>query len=222
MIKAVIFDMFETLITLFDSPLYQGKQIAQDINIPEPKFREIWDTTESDRTLGNITVEEVIEKILRTNNVYSDELYNEIIEKRLKVTDFAFEHLHPQIIPMLEKLKSSGVKIALISNCFFEERDSIKKSVLWNYFDLPCLSCELGLQKPDVKIFEYCMNKLGVSAEECLYVGDGGSQELETAESLGMKTVQACWYLKEGTNQPVGRKREFEQMETPLDVVRKL
>ena len=31
MIKAVIFDMFETLITHFKSPLYFGKQIAEDI-----------------------------------------------------------------------------------------------------------------------------------------------------------------------------------------------
>jgi len=82
MIKAVIFDMFETLITHFESPLYMGKQIAKDIGIAEQKFREIWDTTDEARTLGKKTLEEVIEEALRVNNCYSDELFEQIISKR--------------------------------------------------------------------------------------------------------------------------------------------
>ena len=52
MIKAVIFDMFETLVTHFESPVYMAKQICADIGVAEAKFREIWDTTDEDRTLG--------------------------------------------------------------------------------------------------------------------------------------------------------------------------
>ena len=63
MIKAVIFDMFETLITHFKSPLYFGKQIAEDMGIPEAKLREIWDPTDYDRTIGKMTLEEVFEKM---------------------------------------------------------------------------------------------------------------------------------------------------------------
>ena len=46
MIKAVIFDMYETLITLFDSPLYFGTQMAADAGISEEKFQKIWRTEE--------------------------------------------------------------------------------------------------------------------------------------------------------------------------------
>lgn len=49
--KAVIFDMYETLITLWNSKPYMGKELAEDIGIPESKFREIWDLTEDERTL---------------------------------------------------------------------------------------------------------------------------------------------------------------------------
>ena len=38
MIRAVIFDMFETLITHYNSPLYFGKQMAEDAGIPENRF----------------------------------------------------------------------------------------------------------------------------------------------------------------------------------------
>ena len=51
MIRAVIFDMYETLITLFESSLYMGEQIAEEIGISEMKFREIWNPTDYDRTI---------------------------------------------------------------------------------------------------------------------------------------------------------------------------
>lgn len=63
-------------------------------------------------------------------------------------------------------------------------------------------------------------NELLVKAEECIYVGDGGSNELEAARKLGMKAVQAAWYLQEGTTQPSRRKQGFLQLEKPLDVLK--
>ena len=63
MIKAVIFDMYETLITLFESPPYFGTQIALDAGIEEEKFQEIWNLAEEARTTGKITLEEILEKI---------------------------------------------------------------------------------------------------------------------------------------------------------------
>lgn len=57
-----------------------------------------------------------------------------------------------------------------------------------------------GMKKTDKAIFKRCLEKLSVQADECLYVGDGGSCELELAKMVGMKAVQVVWYLKEGTN----------------------
>lgn len=219
MIRAVIFDMYETLVTLYACPPYMGKQITAEIEIPEQKFREIWNPSENDRTLGKRTVEDVIEEILRVNHRYSEELYETIIAKRKIASRACFDYLHSGILPLFDALKSRGIQIGLITNCFFEERDVIRKTVLFPYFDSVCMSCELGLKKPDPAIYRVCMENLGVSPEECLYVGDGGSRELETAESLGMHPLQAAWYLKDGTGQPVGRLPDFPQADMPLDVL---
>ena len=219
MIKAVIFDMFETLVTHFESPLYMGKQMASDIGIPETKFREIWDTSDAERTLGKKSLEDVIEEVLRVNNCYSEELFQTIISKRKNSKVECFKHIHPEIMPLFNALKEMDIKIGLITNCFFEERDVIKESVFWDYFDAVCMSCELGLKKPDTLIFEKCMDDLKLSPDQCLYVGDGGSLELETARSLGMHPLQATWYLKDGVNQPAKRKMEFQQAISPLDVI---
>ena len=219
MLKAVIFDMFETLVTHFESPLYMGKQMASDIGIPETKFREIWDTSDAERTLGKKSLEDVIEEVLRVNNCYSEELFQTIISKRKNSKVECFKHIHPEIMPLFNALKEMDIKIGLITNCFFEERDVIKESVFWDYFDAVCMSCELGLKKPDTLIFEKCMDDLKLSPDQCLYVGDGGSLELETARSLGMHPLQATWYLKDGVNQPAKRKMEFQQAISPLDVI---
>lgn len=222
MVKAVIFDMYETLITHFQSPLYFGAQMAADIGIPEQKFREIWDPSEHDRTIGKVTLEEVIEKILKANDCYSENFVKELAGKRIAVKEDCFNHLHPEIIPMFEALKEKGVKVGLISNCFSEEAKVIRESVLFPYFDAVYLSYEQGVAKPEEEIFRRCMAKLNVKPEECLYVGDGGSYELETARKLGMNALQAVWYLREGTTQPTGRKPEFLHAESPMDIFRYL
>jgi len=222
MIKAVIFDMFETLVTHYESPLYMARQIASDIGITEAKLREIWNTTDADRTLGKKTLEEVIEEVLRVIDCYSAELFEKIISKRKASKVECLNHLHPQIIPMLTKLKERNVKVGLITNCYYEERDVIRASVLFDFFDAVCMSCELGIQKPEVEIFQKCVNDLSVVPEECLYVGDGGSFELEAARDLGMHTLQAAWYLKDGVNQQSKRKADFLQAEAPMDIIEKL
>ena len=219
MTKAVIFDMFETLITHFKSTLYFGKQIAEDMGIPEKKFREIWDPTDYARTIGKMTLEEVFEQILKASDKYDPELVRRLADKRTAAKVECFNHLHEEIIPMFETLKKQGYKIGLISNCYFEEATVIKNSVLWPYFDVACLSCELGIAKPEKEIFDRCVEELGVAYEECMYVGDGGSEELETAKLLGMKPVQAVWYLQQGSKQPTWRKPEFLQAESPLGVM---
>lgn len=220
MIKAVIFDMYETLITLYESPLYFGMQMAVDAGISEEEFQSLWKPREHERTVGKMTLEEILEFILKEKQCYSDELFSKIVGKRKISKKECFKYLHPEILPMLNELKKKGICIGLISNCFSEEVEAIKSSELFPYFDVAYLSFEQGLQKPEKEIFIRCMDDLSVSADECIYVGDGGSLELEAASQIGMKAVQAVWYLKEGTIQPSRRKKDFIQAETPFDILK--
>ena len=51
------------------------------------------------------------------------------------------------------------------------------------------LSYDVRLAKPDPRIYEMAVEGLGVAAEECLYVGDGTSNELTGASRVGMTAV---------------------------------
>lgn len=219
MVKAVIFDMFETLISYHTCPVYFGTQMAMDAGIPVREFLTKWRATDYDRSTGKRTVEEVLEEILKDFDCYSESLLLELVRKRCDTIDACLQHKNKEILPMLQALKAQGIRIGLISNCYLEEATRIRESELFPYFDAVFLSNEQGLCKPDKEIYHRCMEVLSVQPEECLYIGDGGSRELETAQELGMKAVQATWYLKMGTSQPVGRMLEFKEAKFPLDVV---
>ena len=220
MVKAVLFDMFETLISHYNCPVYFGKEMAADAGIPAEKFISMWRAMESDRSVGKLTFEDTIRIILEEYKCEDiEEKLRTIVRKRVATKEECFRHLDSQIRPMLEGLRRRGIKVGLISNCFSEEAMVIRRSVLFPYFDAVCLSYEEGVEKPDKLIYERCMDKLAVSPKDCIYVGDGGSYELETAKSMGMRAMQAVWYLKEGTMQPTTRMEEYEQLERPLDLL---
>lgn len=220
MVKAVIFDMYETLITLHEAPLYFGAQMAKDIGINSDDFYEIWHEKGDDYTVGKISLEELVRLIMQKNDCYSKDIYKKVINKRIATKQACFSHLHIGVIPMLEQLKRMDIKIGLISNCFSEEAIVVRESELFEYFDVALLSCEQGVKKPDKEIFKRCLSKLQLSPEECLYVGDGGSMELQMAKIMQMKPLQATWYLKENNEYQMKKLDEFQQLNTPNDLFR--
>ena len=219
-IRAVIFDMYETLVTQFESPLYYGTQIARDLGLAPEEFLPGWRKTEEARATGKLTFEAVMDQLLRQHGLYTPDLHQQIVEKRTAIQSDCFSHLHPNILPMLTALKKNGIQIGLITNCFSEEAKLIRESVLFRFFDTPCLSYELGVRKPDHAIYHTCLKQLGLPAENCLYVGDGGSRELETARSLGMQAAQAAWYRKKDFEKYQAAIRpDFPQIEDPMDLL---
>lgn len=219
MIKAVIFDMYETLITHYRTPLYFSEAMAADAGVDTESFRSMWRSLENDRTVGKITFEQTIERILKENDAYSDDMLSLICKKRRATKDRCFETMHEGIIPMLEALKAKGIMIGLISNCFSEEAAAIRESVLYKYFDAPCLSYELKVRKPEREIFDICLERIGVKADECLYIGDGGSGELEAAEAIGMKALQAMWYSYDENNDVIERRPHFKALDDPQEIL---
>jgi len=59
-----------------------------------------------------------------------------------------------------------------------------------NLLDARIYSVEVGRCKPDATMYLAACWELGVTPEECLYVGDGGSRELTGATEAGMTAVR--------------------------------
>lgn len=219
-VQAVIFDMYETLVTQFCSPLYYGTEIARDVGVPPEEFLPGWRATEEARATGKLTFEDTIGRLLQSHGIFTEELHRRVVEKRIAIQADCFRHLHPGILPLLSALRERGIRIGLITNCFSEEAKLIRESKLYPYFDAHCLSWEEGVRKPDPAIYRTCLRRLGIAPENCLYVGDGGSFELETARSLGLQAVQATWYRQAAfEHKQAALRPDFPHLSDPMEVL---
>ena len=222
MTKSVIFDMFETLVSMFSGDTYFSEDMAADLKIPIDDFRNAWHTTEHDRSCGNCSIEEGIKTTLEMLECYSENSVKLLSNKRRKNLEGIFERTPVDTIALLQELKRRGIKIGLISNCYSDEADVIRKSSLFPYIDVAILSYEQGTCKPDHELYKKAMEKLGTTAEECLYVGDGGSKELFAARDLGMKCLQAQYFadLAFEPHVPCGKLEDFEHAYTQDDILK--
>ncbi len=222
MIKAVVFDMFETLGSLFIGLTYFSEHMAADVGADPDAFTKEWRALQDDRSVGRYTISEAVGLVLKSLNMYSEEKVNITVEKRIQSLKDTFDAIPKETFMLLNELKNRGLKIGLITNTFSDERDFIRESKLFPYFDEVLISYEEGLIKPDVRMYEKMIELLQVEAEECLYVGDGGSKELYGARDAGMHAVQCTWFhhLAYDPHVPCPILDEFEHADTQLEVLK--
>lgn len=217
--KAVIFDLFETLITEWGHKKYTKNEMCSDLGIQRETFDLYWDDKERERYLGTISFEDSIRYVCdKCGKKIDESLLTGITEKRIKTKSTCFEYVTPDVFQLLNELKARGKQLTIISNCSSEEVKVIKQSKIYQYFDQVILSFEVKMQKPDCRIYEETANLLRVAVNECIFVGDGGSNELEGARMAGMKAIQAKWY----TNQHPHKRESmagFLTAEEPLDIL---
>ena len=125
-----------------------------------------------------------------------------------------FDHLHPEILPMLRNLRERGYRTGLLSNCSGEEVEALRGSVLAPLFDGIILSHETGLCKPEEAIYRLAAETVGVLPEECIFIGDGGSRELYGAADVGMQAYRAMWYIRQMPSE-IREQAGFMMLETP-------
>lgn len=95
------------------------------------------------------------------------------------------------IVGALKKLKECGFKVALLTNNGWVD-DSKTKSMVpidISYFDVVVESCRVQMRKPFPDIYLYTLEKLGLNAEECIFIDDL-KMNCDAARKLGMASIQ--------------------------------
>ncbi|MFC7681725.1 HAD family hydrolase [Paenibacillus sp. GCM10028914] len=197
--KAVFFDLFETLITEFSN----GKRISnrkydylESLGITTEDFKEEWSSRQQKRMIGIFSnYFEVIKDILENRQLKSNnEAVQILYQERIKEKIIPFLHIRSDILELLEYLRKNNIKIGLISNCTEEEVRYWKESELAQYFDDFIFSYEVGIAKPDIRIYQLACERISVSSHESIFIGDGGSNELDGAFNAGLRTYHAIWF----------------------------
>jgi putative hydrolase of the HAD superfamily len=190
--KAVIFDLFGTLVDSYDLVGYASalRETSSLLKIQHNDFMKVWHETRARRTTGVFkSFEENLAYICRELNVPVNKF--DINLAKMVRLDYVGLTLAPRkyVIETLAELKKEGCKMALISNCSSETPVIWQVTPLAPFFDEVLFSCTVGFEKPDTRIFQLAVEKLGVKPEECLFVDDN-SNNLAAAATLGITSVQ--------------------------------
>ncbi len=105
-------------------------------------------------------------------------------------TQQGYLRLRPEAEPTLRELRNNGFRIGLVSDCTHELPAHWPDLPVAPLVDAPVFSVDVGLKKPDPAIYALVCERLDVDPEECVYVGDGDSNELHGAEAAGMRPLR--------------------------------
>jgi putative hydrolase of the HAD superfamily len=195
MIRAVIFDLFGTLVPEFPRSVFfeAVREAARRLGVDEDAFEREWTQTAVRRQTGVYAegVEGNVRAILSTLGAPepSGAALAHALAPRRNLYDRWFSP-RPGAVETLTVLRDRGSPIGLISMCAPDTPAMWRASKLAPLVDVAVFSSEVGLRKPDPAIYRYCCERLGVEPEDCLFCGDGAYGELSGAEALGMRAIE--------------------------------
>ncbi len=100
--------------------------------------------------------------------------------------------LYPDVVPCLEALEGR-FRLGVIANQPSSVRQAMERDGLTRFFEVWGVSDDLGLQKPDPKLFSHVLSTAGVSPARTVMLGDRLDYDVRPAKAAGMHAV---WVLR--------------------------
>jgi len=182
MISAVLFDLGGVLLRTEDrSP---REQLAIRLGMNSWQLAELIFNSETAHlaTIGKISAEAHWEQVRQTLGLARAEF------REARHAFWDGDQLDIHLIEYIRTLRNSR-KTALLSNAWDDLRYYIEKE--WKFsdaFDEMIISAEVGLAKPDPRIYQYAAVRLGFPPQECVFVDDF-IENVEGARSIGMHAI---------------------------------
>ncbi|MDP3745644.1 MAG: HAD-IA family hydrolase [Phenylobacterium sp.] len=186
---AVCFDLWNTLVPFPDTLKREAfAKTVELIGLPEARLAPVWAEHRQSRETGDLGRH--LRSLLTDLQVRNaEEVSAEVMRHRSEIHGRAYRVLDSDAEITLRILRGAGFRLAVVSNCTSDVPEMLAGSALGGLFDARLFSSSVGLLKPDPRIFRLAAERLGVTPERCLYVGDGDDSELEGAASIGMTCV---------------------------------
>jgi putative hydrolase of the HAD superfamily len=205
LIKAVTFDFGETLATgKLDAEVYRKRlldyihslgyavgevSLKKTIDGMLVKLRKKWEKN------LELTFEELYASVLyKLGIATSEEILSHIYELYLQSFPSQVIHGTEEVLATLQ----GRYKLAVISNAISNfPRHTLSRYGLDRFFQVVVVSRDIGIRKPDPRIFEYALEKLRVKPRQAIHVGNSMKSDVIGAKRTGMKAV----WIKRGEEQ---------------------
>lgn len=186
-IQGVLFDLDGTL-------LDRDASIKQFVNLQYEKFSQ---------HLSHIPIGIYTSKFIEYDAcgfVWKDKVYQQLAEE-LEITSISWKTMledylqsfrdccvpFPNLINTLELLKEQQFSLGIVTNGRGKfQLDNIRALGIECFFNTIVVSELEGIKKPNLKIFERALERVGLSASDCIYVGDHPENDVKAAQNAGM------------------------------------
>lgn len=140
-------------------------------------------------TVGKLTMAEAYARILAACGVDPEPGLVRSLTGRSRELLLASGRLYEDALPFLRTLRARGVQTAIVSNCDENTRALLVSLGVAALAGTLVLSCEVGVAKPDARIFEHALSQLGVTPDAATFVDDT-AEFCASATELGISAMQ--------------------------------
>ena len=191
MIKAVIFDLDDTLISEYDFVMsgyrYMSSLLTERLGMESDAIYEKL------RELSKTTYSRAFDRLFESCGKSCDpeEMAGYIDAYRNHPAKVSF---YPDVLPAIKELRSMGLKLGIISDGEpGRQRNKLRAAKGLNLFDEIVLNDEVGgieCRKPCPRGFEVMASRLGIEPSRMIYVGDNPSKDFHISADLGVATLR--------------------------------
>ena len=198
--RAVLFDLGNTLVGYYTSAEFPGvlrkclRECSEALGLPEDSAR---DRDTYDRALllnqeqPDYAVRPLTERLEQLFGVPASP--DALVAAFLKPI-FSMARLEPHAISVLETLRATGIKTAIVSNTPWGSpadawREELRRHRLLDKVDATVFCMDVGRRKPHRAPFERALSLLGVGPTEALFVGDDPRWDVIGAQGAGLQPV---------------------------------
>ena len=163
--------------------------MATMLGLAEDRFRQLYASLRHAYDRGDISPHQYWTEIARAAGA---ELSASQVEQ-LRETDLAmWSRLNHSVLRWAGRLRSTGIKTAVLSNMHDDMVQKIRKDPKWaETFDCLTLSSAIHIAKPDAGIFLHCLDCLKVAPHEALFVDDREAN-VQAAQAVGIRGIVAA------------------------------
>ncbi|MDO8510916.1 MAG: HAD family hydrolase [Nanoarchaeota archaeon] len=177
-IKAVIFDLYGTLIYQQDTKPYLRLFLELGLLPEEIRQARRIALTEDFQNLSGF-VNRIKPDLSIDLQAYEEEVAQEVESAAT----------FPETKKVLGELRGRGLPLGLISNLGSPYKRSFFNLGLDTYFQKVFFSCEVGISKPNLIIYERMLQELNINPSQALMIGDKVHCDIDPPKSIGMEAI---------------------------------
>ena len=186
MVTAVLFDLYETLVTERHTTPVRASSLGERLGLDAAAFREAWNPQRVRVICGEMSFAAALLEIgAMLGRRLDAALIRDLSAERRVEKAALLQRFDPVAFEVLRGLRNRGCRLAVISNCFAEDVAAWPRFPAAECFDTSVFSFEVGSAKPEPHIYLEAARRLEVEPSECVAIEDSDAGIL-AASRAGM------------------------------------